>query len=256
MGAQMLEGLPYLETINADGTRSFKLSVPATGFPAPPAGYKVAWQKRFADYPTLAAFQSDFFVWAGQASSSPWTVWGQAMLRCDANGLHGHAQSEGANVRTFGFGRKVGYLPPTIVRVHCRRPAFAGLKRNDGIFWATDGKEPQEGEVDSAEDDGTATSLDINLHIGNTWPSLVGSAHLGGIRTDLWGVMEMQVTPTFAKTTWTPDGGSPSSVTLSHAIPATSHHCDIQVEALRANLGLPAGGLDFDFDWWAEYIPA
>ncbi len=248
----------YIETRNADGTVRFGLPVVSLGFPPPPAGYKVAWQKLFSTYASVSAFLADFYSWAANpASSSPWTIWDQAMLRIDATGLHGHAQSEANGmVRTFGFGRKVGYVPPTIVRVHCRRPAFAGLKRNDGIFWATDGKEPQEAEIDSAEDDGTATSLDINIHLGQTWPSLVGSAHLGGIRTDLWGTMEMRVTPTGAKTTWTPDRGSSSSVSLARALPATSHTCDIQVEALRQGLALPGTGLDFDFDWWQELVPA
>jgi hypothetical protein len=263
--APVLTETPYKFVTNADGTITLHVvaAPPTSGFPATPAGYAVAWQKLFADYASMAAFLADFYPWsANPAASSPWTIWDPAMLSLAilSNGVRGlrcHAQSEaGGMVRTGGFGRKVAFAPPTIVQVHCKRPSLAGLKRNGGIFWATDGKEPQEGEGDSAEDDGTGTSLDINLHIGTSWPAQVGSVHLANINTTVWGWLTMEVTPTGLKTTWQPDAGTAASVSLAHSFPATPHNCDSQVEALHSGVVIPAGGVDFEWDLWQELVAA
>jgi hypothetical protein len=263
----MLTNTFYVSTLAPNGTESFAEYVapaPPTGRPAAPAGLVESFGVNFADYADLAAFQRDWYLWAGLAKSSPATFWDcvaslhfGAPLSNGAKGMIGKALPRaGGLVTTFGFGRKRSYVGEVGVKVHCRRPAFPGLKRNGGIWWATDGKEPGEEEDDMAEDDGTGTSLDINRHQGSTWPANAGSAHLGNIDTTKWGVLGMYRHLGALTTTWTPDGGATSQVSLAMPTVQTAHNMDVQVEALKTGLVIPPLGVDFEFDWWQELVPA
>jgi len=257
-------------TVGTDGSYLFR--TPVTPPPGPPGGPKMGvldpvpvgkqqtFGKVFADYGSMAAVGADFYFWqANPASSSPWTIWDPAMWRLDLvkRLLLGHAQAEGQNVRTCGLGRKRGYTGEVVTKVHCRRPAVPGLKRNGGIWWPTDGNAPQEPELDDAEDDGTGTGFDMNVHLGSGWPSLVFSKH-AVCDTTKWGVLSMEQSPTGTTTIWTPDDGTaPVSLTYSNpSLPVTSHNLDVQIEALGPSIALPAGGVDFEWDWWQELVPA